>query len=55
MAVHILDDYYLAITLLITIGFQLFFFFVAWTFKFDKVRLVCGLGTGTLSDTDPGD
>lgn len=37
MAVHILDDYYLAITLLITIAYQLFFFAWAWAFKFDKV------------------
>jgi len=37
MEVHVLDDYYLAITLLITIGYQLFFFSFAWTFKFDKL------------------
>lgn len=37
MVVHVLDDYYLAITLLITIAYQLFFFSIAWTFKFDKV------------------
>lgn len=36
--VHVLDGYYLAITLLITIGYQLFFFAWAWAFKFDKVR-----------------
>ena len=35
--VHVLDDYYLAITLLITIGYQLAFFAVAFTFKFDKL------------------
>lgn len=35
--VHVLDDYYLAITLLITIGYQLFFFAIAFSFKFDKV------------------
>lgn len=43
MAVHILDDYYLAITLLITIAYQLFFFAWAWAFKFDKVRLLVAL------------
>ena len=37
MEVHALDDYYLAITLLITIGYQLCFFSIAWTFKFDKL------------------
>jgi len=37
MEVHVLDDYYLAITLLITIAYQLFFFSFAWTFKFDKL------------------
>lgn len=35
--VHVLDDYYLAITLLITIAYQLFFFAIAFTFKFDKL------------------
>lgn len=42
MAVHALDNYYLAITLLITIGYQLAFFTVAWTFKFDKVTDFAG-------------
>lgn len=42
MTVHALDDYYLAITLLITIGYQLFFFSIAWTFKFDKVTDFAG-------------
>lgn len=37
MAVHVLDDYYLAITLLITIAYQLAFFSVAFKFKFDKL------------------
>ena len=40
--VHALDDYYLAITLLITIGYQLFFFSIAFSLKFDKL-------TGMLS------
>lgn len=35
--IHVLDDYYLAITLLITIAYQLFFFSIAWRFKFDKL------------------
>lgn len=35
--IHVLDDYYLAITLLITIAYQLFFFSIAFTFKFDKL------------------
>jgi hypothetical protein len=34
---HVLDDYYLAITLLITIGYQLFFFAIAFSLKFDKL------------------
>jgi len=42
MPVHVLDDYYLAITLLITIGFQLFFFSIAFTFKFDKLTDFAG-------------
>lgn len=39
--VHALDDYYLAITLLITIAYQLFFFSIAFSLKFDKLT-----GTG---------
>ena len=35
--VHALDDYYLAITLLITIAYQLFFFAIAFSLKFDKL------------------
>lgn len=35
--VHALDDYYLAITLLITIAYQLFFFSIAFSLKFDKL------------------
>jgi steroid 5-alpha reductase family enzyme len=41
-AVHVLDDYYLAITLLITIGYQLFFFSIAFSFKFDKLTDFAG-------------
>lgn len=35
--VHVLDDYYLAITLLVTVGFQMVGFAVAWAFQFDKI------------------
>lgn len=35
--VHVLDDYYLAITLIVTIGYQLFFFSIAFSLKFDKL------------------
>ncbi|KAG8624032.1 hypothetical protein KVT40_009008 [Elsinoe batatas] len=41
-AVRVLDDYYLAITLLITIAYQLFFFSIAWTLKFDKLTDFAG-------------
>lgn len=41
-SVHVLDDYYLAITLLITIAFQLIFFSIAFTCKFDKVTDLAG-------------
>ncbi|KAL8720501.1 MAG: hypothetical protein Q9225_002654 [Loekoesia sp. 1 TL-2023] len=40
--VHALDDYYLAITLLITIGYQLFFFSIAYSLKFDKLTDFAG-------------
>ncbi|QIW96386.1 hypothetical protein AMS68_001904 [Peltaster fructicola] len=35
--VHVLDDYYLAITLLITIAYQLIGFSIAFSLKFDKL------------------
>jgi hypothetical protein len=35
--VYVLDNYYLAITALITIAYQLFFFAIAFTLKFDKL------------------
>ncbi|GME22286.1 3-oxo-5-alpha-steroid 4-dehydrogenase [Neofusicoccum parvum] len=41
-AVHVLDDYYLAITLLITVGYQLFFFSIAYSLKFDKLTDFAG-------------
>jgi hypothetical protein len=34
--VHVLDDYYLAITLLVTIAYQLIGFGIAFTLKFDS-------------------
>ncbi|RKF54560.1 putative 3-oxo-5-alpha-steroid 4-dehydrogenase protein [Erysiphe neolycopersici] len=40
--VHLLDDYYLAITLLITICYQLFFFSIAFSLKFDKLTDFAG-------------
>ncbi|OCK77525.1 oxidoreductase-like protein [Lepidopterella palustris CBS 459.81] len=40
--VHVLDGYYLSITLLITIAYQLFFFSIAFTFKFDKLTDFAG-------------
>lgn len=36
-SVYVLDEYYLAITLLVTIAYQLFFFSIAFSFKFDKL------------------
>ncbi|KAK4218163.1 DUF1295-domain-containing protein [Rhypophila decipiens] len=42
MAVHVLDDYYLAITILITVGYQLAFFSIAFSFKFDKLTDFAG-------------
>ena len=35
--VHVLDNFYLAITLLVTIGYQFTGFFIAWTLQFDKI------------------
>lgn len=42
MAVHVLDDYYLSITLLITIAYQLLFFSIAFSLKFDKLTDFAG-------------
>ncbi|CAG8980524.1 hypothetical protein HYALB_00002521 [Hymenoscyphus albidus] len=42
MKVYVLDNYYLAITLLITIAYQLFFFAIAWQMKFDKLTDFAG-------------
>ncbi|KAF8159750.1 hypothetical protein B0H34DRAFT_704665 [Crassisporium funariophilum] len=35
--VHALDRYYLALTLLVTVGYQLLGFAIAWTLQFDKI------------------
>jgi steroid 5-alpha reductase family enzyme len=40
--VHVLDDYYLAITFLITVAYQLFFFAIAFSLKFDKLTDFAG-------------
>ena len=40
--VHVLDSFYLAITLLVTVGFQLSGFAIAWTFQFDKITDLTG-------------
>ncbi|KAK9722730.1 hypothetical protein K7432_002451 [Basidiobolus ranarum] len=42
MSIFVLDQFYLALTLLVTIGYQLIFFLVAYTFKFDKVTDFAG-------------
>src|SRR5579871_927818 len=41
-AVHVLDNYYLSITALITVAYQLIFFSIAFTFKFDKLTDFAG-------------
>jgi steroid 5-alpha reductase family enzyme len=42
MGVHVLDSYYLSITLLITIAYQLLFFSIAFSLKFDKLTDFAG-------------
>ncbi|ORY05850.1 DUF1295-domain-containing protein [Basidiobolus meristosporus CBS 931.73] len=42
MSIYVLDQFYLSITLLVTVGYQLAFFLVAYTFKFDKVTDFAG-------------
>ncbi|CAK7236726.1 hypothetical protein SEUCBS140593_009716 [Sporothrix eucalyptigena] len=37
MAIHVLDKYYLGITAIITVAYQLVFFAIAFTCKFDKL------------------
>ncbi|KIX10307.1 uncharacterized protein Z518_01389 [Rhinocladiella mackenziei CBS 650.93] len=39
---HVLDDYFLAITLLVTVGYQLLGFSIAFTFQFDKLTDFAG-------------
>jgi steroid 5-alpha reductase family enzyme len=41
-AVRVLDNYYLAITFLITVAYQMFFFAIAFSFKFDKLTDFAG-------------
>jgi steroid 5-alpha reductase family enzyme len=41
-AVHVLDKYYLSITFLITLAYQLFFFLIAFTLQFDKLTDFAG-------------
>lgn len=42
MTVHVLDNYYLAITLLVTIAYQLLAFSIAFTLQFDKLTDFAG-------------
>ena len=48
--VHVLDDYYLAITAIITVAYQLFFFSIAFSFKFDKLT---GKSQALISQQSP--
>ncbi|EHK96935.1 hypothetical protein M7I_7335 [Glarea lozoyensis 74030] len=48
MALHVLDNYYLAITLLITVGYQLFFFAIAFSLKFDKLTAIITLSFSSV-------
>lgn len=41
-AVHVLDDYYLSVTFLITVAYQLFFFAIAFSLRFDKLTDFAG-------------
>lgn len=42
MTVHVLDNYYLAITWLVTVAYQLIAFSIAFTLKFDKITDFAG-------------
>ncbi|KAJ7746944.1 DUF1295-domain-containing protein [Mycena maculata] len=42
MPVHVLDSYYLGLTLLVTTGYQLLGFAIAYTFQFDKITDLTG-------------
>ena len=47
MAVEVLDEYYFGITALVTVGFQLLGFLIAYACQFDKItvgRCVCNPG-----------
>jgi len=48
MTVHVLDDYYLGITAIITIAYQMSFFVIAWFCQFDKVTDFAGNGSIVL-------
>jgi len=37
MVTKVLDDYYLGLTAIITVVYQLFFFVIAFTLQFDKL------------------
>jgi hypothetical protein len=54
---RVLDDYYLAITALITVAYQLFFFAIAFSFKFDKLTgklpLLISLDSQLTPQTSP--
>ena len=41
-SIDIFDSKYLGITALVTLGYQLTFFFITWTFKFDTVTDLAG-------------
>ena len=41
-AVHVLDKYYISITLLIPVAYQLFFFSIAFTLQIDKLTDIAG-------------
>jgi len=47
MTIHTLDRFYLSLTLLVTIAYQLLGFKIAWTFQFDKITDLTG-GTNFL-------
>lgn len=42
MGVHVLDQYYLGITAIVTVAYQLFFFAIAFSLKFDKLTDFAG-------------
>ncbi|POS83021.1 oxidoreductase-like protein, partial [Erysiphe pulchra] len=50
--VHLLDDYYLLITLLITVFYQLFFFSIAFSLKFDKLTAIYMIAVSPAASGD---